>query len=80
MRPNVENGASVEWVEQHLQFKFLNSATLWKGGKMVKPVAHHISLGQASKDDRFDEASYMENALMQQPSHMHIQNFREIKL
>ena len=38
MRPNVESGASVEWVEQHLQFKFLNSATLWKGGKMVKPA------------------------------------------
>ena len=37
MRPEVESGASVEWVEQHLQFKFLNPATLWKGGKMVKP-------------------------------------------
>ena len=35
MRPEVESGASVEWVEQHLQFKFLNSATLWKVGKWL---------------------------------------------
>ena len=34
----------------------------------LSPVAHHISPGQASKDDRFDEASNMENALLQQRS------------
>ena len=34
------------------------------------PVAHHTSSGQAFKDGRFEEALYMEYALMQQPSHM----------
>ena len=37
----------------------------------LSPVAHHRSSGQTSKDGRFEDASNMENALMQQPSHMH---------
>jgi len=34
------------------------------------PVAHHISPGWAFKDGRLEEISNMENALMQQPSHI----------
>ena len=36
----------------------------------LSPIAHHISPGQAFKDGWFTEASNMENALMQQPSHL----------
>ena len=35
----------------------------------LSPVAHHISSEQASKDGRFEDALYMEYALMQQPNH-----------
>ena len=35
-------------------------------------VACDISSVQASKGDTFTEASNMENALMQQPSHMYL--------
>ena len=38
----------------------------------LSPIAHHISPGRASKDGKFTEALYMEYALMQQPSHLHI--------
>ena len=36
----------------------------------LRPVAHHISQGQATKDGRIDDASTMENTLMQQPNHL----------
>ena len=39
---------------------------------MAKLFAHHISSGQASKHGGFKDASNMENALMQEPSHMFI--------
>ena len=35
-----------------------------------RPQTYHTSSGQASKDGRFEDALYMEYALMQQPSHM----------
>ena len=43
------------------------------------PIACDISSVQASKGDTFSEALYMENALMQQPSHIssRTQNFIE---
>ena len=38
----------------------------------LSSVAHHRSSWQASKDGRFEDAFNIENALMQQPSHMHL--------
>ena len=37
----------------------------------LSSVAHHRSSWQASKDGRFEDAFNIENALMQQPSHIH---------
>ena len=41
----------------------------------LSPIAHHISPWQASKDGRFENALYMEYALMQQASHIYLQPF-----
>ena len=36
----------------------------------LSQVARHMSPGQASKDGKLEETFNMENALMQQPSHI----------
>ena len=38
----------------------------------LSPIAHHTSPGRAIKDGRLEEILYIENALMQQPSHISI--------
>ena len=68
----VQSWVAINLAQDH-KWPIPMASLLWVSSiyQNLSPVAHNISYGQASKEDRFEDVLYTEYALMQQPSHIH---------